>query len=77
MYSQKISYDFFSSFEFHIYQVNFSHQKDRCKRDQRNLWNFRLTDFSFKYKSAQMCQRNLCMFFDQVSLSQLGKDQNQ
>ena len=67
----------FRSFEFSIYQKNFSHQKDNCKRDQRTPWKFRLTEFSFQSMNARMCHRNLCMFFDQASPLQLWKGQNQ
>ena len=57
--------------------MNFSHQKDHCKRDQRTLWKFRSTEFSFRNMNVRMCHRNLCMFFAQASLSQLWKDRSQ
>ena len=67
----------FRSFEFSIYQKNFSHQKDHCKRDQRTLWKFRSTEFSFRNMNVRMCHRKQCMFFDQASISQLWKDRSQ
>ena len=77
MYLRKLNEYFFWSLEFHVCQKNFSLQKDHCKKDQRTLWNFRSTEFSFRNMNARMCHRNLCMFFAQVSISQREKDRSQ